>query len=80
MKKYIFLDLQTGRFSAHTTLEGLAEMCFDDLCRIEPKLSKDYEGRDPEKDKELIELYEYKLLEPTSELIEEYEKYFDGKF
>jgi len=31
LKKYKFYDLQTGDYSAHDTLEGMAEMLIDGL-------------------------------------------------
>ena len=84
-EKVIVLDLQTGDFSAHTTLDGIFEYCLDDhLCHCWSEdlemLKAQYSNPSVEQKKELIAHYEYQLLEPTPQLIQEWEEYHQSLF
>jgi len=84
-EKVIVLDLQTGDFSAHTTLDGIFEFCLDDLLTHSwsddlEMLKSEYSNPSVEQKKELIEQYEYQLLKPTPQLVEDWEAYHRRSF
>lgn len=89
MKKYVFYDCQTGGYSAHTTIEGLAEMLIQDWLRIiksdgneEELINETKKWSNPTKNEmiELIESHGYEILEPTEDNIREYENYHGINF
>lgn len=89
-KNYIMADNQTGGFSAHTTVDGLAEMLIEDwlncICSVE-----DYEGEYQDEIKKwkqptqkmkktILDLYGYEALEPTPSLIYQWEQHHDTEW
>lgn len=80
-KHYIFHDLQTGGFSAHTTISGLHEMLLDDVLTSaeneeDRKEWLDRFGGDDESIKrELICIFEYDILVPSKENVQLWEAY-----
>lgn len=86
----VFYDLQTGGYSAHTTIEGLAEMLSEELL-IVISADENYEGEyedavknwenpSEQQMRDIIEMYEYEILDPTEENIKAYEEYHDMEF
>jgi hypothetical protein len=85
-KLYIFRDLQSGGFSRHTSIDGLAEMCFDDMLRCaenekdEQSIINEYGNSDEVKSRQLIYEYDFEILDPTSDNIAEWEEYHKSVF
>ncbi|KAB2328964.1 hypothetical protein F7731_23730 [Cytobacillus depressus] len=66
MKKWVrFWDLQCNTFSAHTTIEGLADWIIEDLPEEDEEIVERFvKGEMSEQEmREIIESYEYKIVE-----------------
>ncbi|MFB9749890.1 hypothetical protein [Leifsonia shinshuensis] len=83
--KVIIRDLQTGGFSAHRTVEGLADDLYQDMCsdvetwEANGKLDF-YSWSTPQRNLEIIDMYDYEVLYPTPSLIKQYEDYHKRAF
>ena len=81
----VIRDLQTGGFSSHTEEEDIFQDCLESFLEnlwTEEELREiELEVNTPEFRHYLVdELYEYEVLEPTPELIAEWEAYHNKKF
>lgn len=83
MSKVIFYDLQTGGFSAHTTIDGMFDMQKEEslACCEEEEVAEtknSFENMSLEEKREFIESLGYEIIDtPTSEDIQDYENYHE---
>jgi len=81
----IICDLQTNGFSHFTTVEGIFDMCSADFTRSVLVTNDEIKEWEEEfasysiiDKKNFVEVfYDYKIVEPTSEVIKEWETYHD---
>ncbi|MEQ6388901.1 hypothetical protein RZN22_06195 [Bacillaceae bacterium S4-13-58] len=81
--KAVIKDLQTGGFSAHTSIESLADDLYQDMCS---SLEEGEEALDfqtwstPQRHLDIICMYEYEVLEASPENKKAYEEYHGRAF